>query len=127
MGNKIEDDKSILNDVGDDNNLDDISKSEGYGVIPRLCINLFRRVSEILTKSKEMQKNNYIKLIDDDSMQIRLQAELTASYIEIYNEKVFDLLSIEIEKVIIFVLYYIINICINVFLFIETNESSRAS
>jgi hypothetical protein len=104
MGNKIEDDTSILND--DSNNLDELSKPEGYGVIPRFCIHLFRQVSEILIKSKEMQKNNDIKSVDGDSLQIRLKAELAASYIEIYNEKVFDLLSTEIEKVIYLNLMY---------------------
>lgn len=72
------------------------SNDAHIGVIPRLCRDMFNEISERLQEAK-----NYLNTRDRDNVKvskpnesmIHLDSQLSVSFFEIYNEKVYDLLS----------------------------------
>ncbi|PVU93136.1 hypothetical protein BB561_003444 [Smittium simulii] len=63
-----------------------IGSEESHGIIPRMCLDIF-------TKLKEKSDNSKIQHLNDTSI-VQECYKIQISYYQIYNEKVYDLLSL---------------------------------
>jgi hypothetical protein len=81
-----------------------LGTSSNPGVTPRLCQELLSKVNELLRYGAQVAAALEAKVADDESLasippdtMIVSEASLSASFYEIYNEKVYDLLSMNTD------------------------------